>query len=75
MALSTRVDWAVGYRHLPVCMRYRFFQSHPLHQRGLCSVRSDDGRSGSGLATTEMVTVVENEVSGYVDTDVGKLGR
>ena len=26
-----------------------------------------------GLATTEMVTVVENGVSGYVDTDVNKL--
>ncbi|MBV8884489.1 MAG: glycosyltransferase family 4 protein [Chroococcidiopsidaceae cyanobacterium CP_BM_RX_35] len=26
-----------------------------------------------GLATTEMVTVVENEVSGYVDTDISKL--
>jgi hypothetical protein len=26
-----------------------------------------------GLATTEMVTVVENGVSGYVDTDVGRL--
>ena len=26
-----------------------------------------------GLATTEMVTVVENGVSGYLDTDVGRL--
>lgn len=26
-----------------------------------------------GLATTEMATVIENGVSGYVDTDVGKL--
>ncbi len=26
-----------------------------------------------GLATTEMVTVVENGVSGYVDTDLEKL--
>jgi glycosyltransferase involved in cell wall biosynthesis len=26
-----------------------------------------------GLATTEMVTAVENGVSGYVDTDVEKL--
>jgi glycosyltransferase involved in cell wall biosynthesis len=26
-----------------------------------------------GLATTEMATVVENGVSGFVDTDVGRL--
>ena len=31
------------------------------------------GMSVVGLATTEMATVIENGVSGYVDTDVDRL--
>jgi hypothetical protein len=55
--------------------RYRFF-FNPIRYTSLglavCEAMTI-GMPVIGLATTEMVTVVENGVSGYVDTDIDRL--
>lgn len=66
----------VLHRDLPAfCARYRFLFS-PIRYSSLglaiCEAMSV-GMPVIGLATTEMATVVQNGVSGYVDTDVDKL--
>ncbi len=56
-------------------VRYRFF-FNPIRYTslGLAVVEAMMlGMPVVGLATTEMVTVVENGVSGYLDTNVGRL--
>jgi glycosyltransferase involved in cell wall biosynthesis len=66
----------VRHEHLPAfASRYRFF-FNPIRYTSLGLAVCEAMMVGLpviGLATTEMVTVVENGVSGYVDTDVGKL--
>ena len=55
--------------------RYRFF-FHPVRYTslGLAIVEAMMiGLPIVGLATTELVTVIENGVQGYIDTDVNKL--
>ncbi len=55
--------------------RYRFF-FHPIRYGGLGMAVCEAMMVGMpiiGLATTEMVTAVQNGVSGYVDTNVGNL--
>jgi hypothetical protein len=55
--------------------RYRFF-FNPIRYTSLGLAVCEAMMIGMpvlGLATTEMVTVVENGVSGYVDTNVGRL--
>src|SRR5262249_20614043 len=55
--------------------RYRFF-FNPIRYTSLGLAVLEAMMIGLpvvGLATTEMVTVVENGVSGYLDADVGKL--
>lgn len=55
--------------------RYRFF-FNPIRYTSLGLAVCEAMMIGLpivGLATTEMATVVENGVSGYIDTDVGKL--
>jgi glycosyltransferase involved in cell wall biosynthesis len=55
--------------------RYRFF-FNPIRYTSLGLAVCEAMMIGLpiiGLATTEMVTVVENGVSGYVDTDIEKL--
>jgi hypothetical protein len=55
--------------------RYRFF-FNPIRYTSLGLAVCEAMMIGMpviGLATTEMVTVVENGVSGYVDTDVSRL--
>jgi glycosyltransferase involved in cell wall biosynthesis len=66
----------VPHHQLPAfASRYRFF-FNPIRYTSLglsvCEAMMI-GLPIVGLATTEMVTVVENGVSGYVDTDVKKL--
>lgn len=66
----------IPHHQLPVfASRYRFF-FNPIRYTSLglavCEAMTV-GLPIIGLATTEMVTVVENGVSGYVDTDVEKL--
>lgn len=66
----------VRHEHLPaLASRYRFF-FNPIRYTSLGLAVCEAMMVGLpiiGLATTEMATVVENSVSGYVDTDVGKL--
>lgn len=66
----------IGHAELPqFAARYRFlFNSIRYTSLGLavCEAMSI-GLPIVGLATTEMVTVVENRVSGYVNTDVNQL--
>ncbi len=55
--------------------RYRFF-FHPIRYTSLGLAVCEAMMAGMPvvtLATTEMVTVVENGVSGWIDTDVGRL--
>jgi hypothetical protein len=66
----------VGHHELPAFeARYRFF-FNPIRYTSLglsvCEAMMI-GMPVIGLATTEMVTVVENGVSGCLDTDVGRL--
>lgn len=66
----------VRHEQLPeFASRYRFF-FNPIRYTSLgltvCEAMTI-GLPIIGLATTEMVTVVDNGVSGYVDTDVSKL--
>lgn len=66
----------VRHEQLPeFASRYRFF-FNPIRYTSLglavCEAMTI-GLPIIGLATTEMVTVVENGVSGYIDTDVEKL--
>lgn len=64
------------HEHLPAfASRYRFF-FNPIRYTSLGLAVCEAMMVGLpiiGLATTEMVTVVENGVSGYINTDVGKL--
>lgn len=66
----------VRHDQLPAfASRYRFF-FNPIRYTSLGLAVCEAMMVGLpivGLATTEMVTVVENGVSGYVDTDVGQL--
>lgn len=66
----------VRHEHLAAfASRYRFF-FNPIRYTSLGLAVCEAMMAGLpviGLATTEMVTVVENGVSGYIDTDVGKL--
>lgn len=63
------------YKLLEEASRYRFF-FNPIRYTSLglavCEAMTV-GLPIIGLATTEMVTVVENGVSGFVDTDIDKL--
>jgi hypothetical protein len=55
--------------------RYRFF-FNPIRYTSLGLAVCEAMMIGMpvvGLATTEMVTVIENDVSGYLDTDLGRL--
>jgi len=55
--------------------RYRFF-FNPIRYTSLGLAVCEAMMVGMpivGLATTEMATAIENDVSGYVDTDVGRL--
>lgn len=66
----------VLHKDLPAfCGQYRFF-FNPIRYTSLglavCEAMAI-GMPIIGLATTEMATVVQNGVSGYVDTDVDKL--
>src|SRR4051812_46228582 len=62
--------------HLPAFeSRYRFYL-HPIRftSLGLALIEAMlVGLPVVGLATTELVTVIENGVSGFIDTDVAKL--
>jgi hypothetical protein len=66
----------IPHRQLPAFeSRYRFF-FNPIRYTSLGLAVCEAMMAGMpivGLATTEMVTVVENGVSGYVNTDVSKL--
>ena len=66
----------VQHEQLPAfASRYRFF-FNPIRYTSLGLAVCEAMMVGLpviGLATTEMVTVVENGVSGYINTDVGKL--
>ena len=66
----------VPHDQLPAfASRYRFF-FNPIRYTSLGLAVCEAMMVGLpiiGLATTEMVTVVENGVSGYVDTDIEKL--
>ncbi len=66
----------VRHDQLPAfASRYRFF-FNPIRYTSLGLAVCEAMMVGLpvvGLATTEMVTVVENGVSGYINTDVGKL--
>jgi glycosyltransferase involved in cell wall biosynthesis len=66
----------VRYDQLPAFeARYRFF-FNPIRYTSLGLAVCEAMMVGMpiiGLATTEMVTVIENDVSGYTDTDVRKL--
>ncbi len=66
----------VRHAELPeFAARYRFF-FNPIRYTSLGLAVCEAMMLGLpivGLATTEMVTVVENEVSGYLDTNVGRL--
>lgn len=66
----------VRHEHLPAfASRYRFF-FNPIRYTSLGLAVCEAMMVGLpviGLATTEMSTVVENGVSGYVDTDVENL--
>ncbi|WP_315788822.1 glycosyltransferase [Fischerella sp. JS2] len=66
----------VPHHQLPAfASRYRFF-FNPIRYTSLGLAVCEAMMVGLpiiGLATTEMVTVVENGVSGYVDTDLEKL--
>lgn len=56
-------------------IQYRFF-FHPIRYTSLGLAVCEAMLLGMpiiGLATTELVTVIENHVSGYVDTDVDRL--
>ena len=66
----------IPHQQLPAFeSRYRFF-FHPVRYTSLglavCEAMAI-GMPIVGLATTELVTVVENEVSGYISTDVDQL--
>lgn len=79
--IGMRSEQAGGLGEIPhdelpaVLARYRFM-FNPIRYTSLglavCEAMSL-GVPVIALATTEMVTVVENDVSGYVDTDVSKL--
>ncbi len=63
------------YDLLPFESRYRFF-FNPIRYTSLGLAVCEAMMIGMpiiGLATTEMATVVHNDVSGYVDTDVDEL--
>ncbi len=66
----------VPHEQLPAFeARYRFF-FNPIRYTSLGLAVCEAMMIGMpiiGLATTEMVTVVENGVSGYIDTDITKL--
>ncbi len=66
----------IPYQQLPSFLsRYRFF-FNPIRYTSLGLAVCEAMMCGLpvvGLATTEMVTAVENGVSGYVSTDVGSL--
>jgi hypothetical protein len=66
----------VGHQHLPAFMaRYRFF-FNPIRYTSLGLAVCEAMMLGLpiiGLATTEMVTAVTNDVNGYVHTDVRVL--
>jgi glycosyltransferase involved in cell wall biosynthesis len=66
----------IHHHELPAYMaRYRFFFS-PIRYTSLALAVCEAMMIGMpiiGLATTEMVTTVEDGVSGYLDTDVGRL--
>ena len=66
----------VPHQQLPTfASRYRFF-FNPIRYTSLGLAVCEAMMAGLpiiGLATTEMVTVVENGVSGYVDTNIEKL--
>ena len=66
----------VGHAELPAFeARYRFFLNplrYPSLGLAVCEAMMV-GMPVVGLATTEMVTVVENGMSGYLDTSVGRL--
>ena len=66
----------VRHEHLPAfASHYRFF-FNPIRYTSLGLAVCEAMMVGLpviALATTEMVTVVENGVSGYVDTDIKKL--
>jgi glycosyltransferase involved in cell wall biosynthesis len=67
---------ALGYDRLHAfASRYRFF-FNPIRYTSLGLAVCEAMMIGMpiiGLATTEMVSVVENGVSGYVSTDVSRL--
>jgi glycosyltransferase involved in cell wall biosynthesis len=66
----------ISHHQLPAFMaRYRFF-FNPIRYTSLGLAVCEAMMIGMpiiGLATTEMVTTVEDGVSGYLDTDVGRL--
>ncbi|MGF1515268.1 MAG: glycosyltransferase [Elainellaceae cyanobacterium] len=66
----------IPHAQLPDCLsRYRFY-FHPVRYTSLGLSVCEAMMAGLpvvGLATTELVTVVENGVSGYVDTSVEQL--
>jgi Glycosyl transferases group 1 len=66
----------IRHHELPAFMaRYRFF-FNPIRYTSLGLAVCEAMMIGMpivGLATTEMVTTVEDGVSGYLDTDVGRL--
>lgn len=66
----------IAHEHLPVFQaRYRFL-FNPIRYTSLGLAVCEAMMIGMpiiALATTEMVTVVENDVSGYVNTDINQL--